>query len=201
MHARISGSGSRRPAVVVALQRGLTLREFLALPEEEPPLEYVDGVITQKVSPKGPHTLRTAMFTTRVNVYAVPRKLALAFPEQRTTFGGRSYVPDVSVYRWERIPWTGPADVEDDFPLPPDVAVEIISPGQSWRKLSGQCQWFVENGVGMALLIDPRRRRVRLFLPGQAARELALTDRIDLGDVIPGFPLVVGDLYTLLDPA
>ena len=31
--------------------RRMTLEEFLALPEEEPALEYADGEVTQKVSP------------------------------------------------------------------------------------------------------------------------------------------------------
>jgi Uma2 family endonuclease len=34
----------------------LTLDEFLKLPEEEPALEYVNGVVSQKVSPKGRHS-------------------------------------------------------------------------------------------------------------------------------------------------
>ncbi len=35
----------------MALTRaGLTLEEFLVLPEEKPALEYVDGVVTQKVA-------------------------------------------------------------------------------------------------------------------------------------------------------
>jgi Uma2 family endonuclease len=158
-------------------------------------------VVTQKVSPKGPHSLRQSMFTTRVNIHAVPPRVALAFTEQRTTFAGRSYVPDVSIYQWDRIPWTGPADVEDDFPLPPDVAFEIVSPGQTFRKLSERCQWYVDNGVGMALLIEPKRRWVRLFRPGQDAQDLSLTDTIDFGAAVPGFTLLVSDLFSLLDPA
>ena len=40
----------------------LTLTEFLALPEEEPPLEYFDGTVTQKVSARGEHsTLRNEL--------------------------------------------------------------------------------------------------------------------------------------------
>ena len=34
----------------------LSLEEFLALPEEEPSLEYVNGVITQKPVPKVQHS-------------------------------------------------------------------------------------------------------------------------------------------------
>jgi hypothetical protein len=34
----------------------MTLVEFLALPEEEPALEFADGRVEQKVSPKGKHS-------------------------------------------------------------------------------------------------------------------------------------------------
>ncbi len=37
------------------VQTGLTLDEFLKLPEEKPHLEYLDGVVTQKMAAKGPH--------------------------------------------------------------------------------------------------------------------------------------------------
>ena len=36
-------------------QRTLTLEQFLELPEAEPALEFHKGVVTQKMSPKGPH--------------------------------------------------------------------------------------------------------------------------------------------------
>ncbi len=41
--------------MIVARRRPIALAEFLALPEEEPALEYLDGVVTQKMSPKGRH--------------------------------------------------------------------------------------------------------------------------------------------------
>lgn len=34
----------------------LTLDEFLKIPEREPPFEFEDGRILQKVSPKGKHS-------------------------------------------------------------------------------------------------------------------------------------------------
>ncbi len=40
-------------------------------------------------------------------------------------------MPDAVVYRWERSPLTAEGEVVDNFTEPPDIAVEIISPGQS----------------------------------------------------------------------
>ena len=85
----------------------MTLEAFLQLPEEKPALEYEDGRITQKVSPKLKHADLQAELAALIRAFGRPRQLAMAYPELRTTFGGRSYVPDVAVFRWERIP-TGP---------------------------------------------------------------------------------------------
>src|SRR2546427_470977 len=103
---------------VATAQQRLTLEEFLKLPEEEPALEYEDGEVTQKVSPQGRHSVLQGELVQRVNAFGRPRKLARAFPELRTTFAGRSRVPDVSVYLWERIPTTSEGRIADLFPLP-----------------------------------------------------------------------------------
>ena len=183
--------------MVVARPR-MTLEDFLALPEEEPALEYCDGVVTPKVSPKLHHGALQWAVAALVNYFAVPRRLARAFPETRATFGGASVVPDVSVYTWERIPVDEQGYVLDDFVTPPDIAIEIASPGQSRRKLAERCRWYVDNGVRVALLIDPRRATVAATRPGAEPRTYRRGQRIDLGDVIPGFALDLDELFGAL---
>src|SRR5919205_158788 len=111
-------------------RKGLALEEFLALPEEKPALEYANGVVTQKVSPKTEHSILQAEFV-ELLARLKRAKVARAFPELRTTFADRSYVPDVALIRWERIPRTPAGRPEDDIFIPPDLAIEIISPGES----------------------------------------------------------------------
>src|SRR5436305_14505160 len=82
----------------------LSLEEFLSLPEEKPALEYADGEVTQKVSPKGHHGVLQAEFVERLNVAGRPGKVARAVTELRVTFGGVSRVPDISVYLWDHLP-------------------------------------------------------------------------------------------------
>ncbi len=179
--------------------RRLTLDEFLALPEEEPALELEpDGTVTQKVSPKGKHSALQDGFVALINGFARPRRLARAFPELRTVFGGAAYVPDVSVYRWARIPLTDEGEVADDFAEPPDIAVEIISPGQSVTGQVRRCVWYVEHGVEVALLVDPVDRVVLLFRPNAVPRALEGMDSIDLAAVVPGFEATVEQLFSAL---
>jgi Uma2 family endonuclease len=176
----------------------MTLEEFLRLRERKPALEYIDGEVTQKVSPKAKHSVLQLEAALSINEYARPKRLARAFPELRTTFAGRSLVPDVSVYRWERIPTTPAGEIEDDFFEPPDIAVEIISPGQTITRLRERCRWYVEHGVGIALLVVPRRRVVYRYHPRDGERALTGDDHIDLAEVLPGFELTVAALFAAL---
>jgi Uma2 family endonuclease len=81
-----------------------TLQEFLKLPETKPASEYINGQIIQKPMPQGKHGKLQGKLVTAINQVVEERHIALAFPELRCTFGGRSLVPDVAVFAWEKIP-------------------------------------------------------------------------------------------------
>ena len=181
------------------LQKRLTLEEFLALPEKKPALEFEpDGTVTQKVSPKGRHSTLQWSALELFNRLGRPRKLWMAFPELRVTFGGASYVPDVSVFRWDRVPVTSDGNVADDFFDPPDIAVEITSPEHRLAAPIRRCSWYVENGVRVALLVHPPDSSVRLFRPDEEIRLARGTDSIKVSDILPGFQLTVHELFESL---
>src|SRR5689334_10981253 len=117
----------------------LTLQQFLTFPEEEPSLEFIDGEVSQKVSPRGPHSTIQVELAARLNQVARPGKISRAFTELRATFAGRSVVPDVSLYRWNRVPVDARGRVASDFVEPPDLAVEIVSPEQNSTALFRLC--------------------------------------------------------------
>lgn len=181
--------------------RRVTLDEFLALPEEEPALEYVDGEVTQKVSPQTWHSELQGEFYHRIRGIARPRRLAHVLPEHRSTYGGRSTVPDLAVYRWGRIPRDARGRLVNQVTIPPDIAIEIVSPEQSLRQLDERCRWYVANGVHIALLTNPDDETIRDYRPGAEPRVLSGADVLDLGDVLPGFTLVVGELFAVLTEA
>lgn len=179
-------------------QKHLTLEEFLRLPEAKPGLEYEDGTVSQKVSPKGQHSALQWSVCNLFNRFTLGRRLAMAFPELRSSYGGHSYVPDVSVYAWDRIPRTLDGKVANDFVAPPDIAIEIVSPEQSVNRLIRRCLWYVDHGVRIVLLIDPQDQSILVFRPGARPVPLRGADRIDLDEVVPGFELTVEDLFATL---
>ncbi|MDP8921743.1 MAG: Uma2 family endonuclease [Chloroflexota bacterium] len=178
--------------------RRLTLEEFLALPGEKPALEYVDGEVTRKVSPKYRHIRVQYRLADLVNNFAVPRRLARAEPELRVNFGGRSVVPDVSIFTWDRIPEDEDGEVQDDVFSAPDIAVDILSPGQRVRDQVDHCRWYVANGVRLSVFVNTQDRYIRTFRPDGEAEPLGGADRVNLSDVIPGFSFAVDELFAAL---
>ena len=173
--------------------------EFLALPADEPSLELEpDGTVVQKALPRGQHSRLQYALCERLNTFAVPRRLAMAFPELRVIFGGAAYIPDVSVIHWERIPRTHEGDVADVFELAPDVAIEIVSPEQSTNALVRRCVWYVDNGVERALLVDPADRSVVRFSNGAPPCTQRLDGVLDLGSVLADFHLTAGEVFAAL---
>lgn len=175
----------------------MTLEQFLALPEQKPALEFADGRVTQKVSPLGEHARLQSAFSRLMNNFCEPRRMAMALTEIRATFAGRSTVPDIGVYRWSRIPRTAEGLIETYFRTPPDIAVEIFSPGQVLGDERNKCRWYVANGVLIALFVHHPSRTVTRFTPDGEQR-LRGDDRIDLDAVLPGFTLTAAELFATL---
>jgi Uma2 family endonuclease len=176
--------------------RTLTLDEFLAEYEHHATLEYERGAITEKMPPTMGHGFLAMLLCQRINDFAYPRKLAFAATEIRTTDlqSGVSRVPDVCVYTWDRIE-RDPVKQQRGAFIPPDIAIEVASPGQSRRRQIERCQQFVALGARIALMVDPRTETIVDVRPGGVERRLRGEDVLDLTDVIPDLTLVVRALF------
>jgi Uma2 family endonuclease len=176
----------------------VTLEQFLRMPEQKPALEYADGNVAPKFGGDLPHSALMGQLSTAIDNFAHPRRLALAFPELRVTFAGFSFVPDVAVIRWERVPRTPIGEIGDDVTTPPDIAFEITSPDEPIAGVARKCERYIAHGVAIAVMVDVSRRVVRLFQPGQPERVLRGSNAIDLQDVMPGFELTVDEVFAAL---
>ena len=147
--------------------KGITLEEFLKLPETKPASEYIDGQIIQKPMPQGKHSTIQTELSTAINAVMKPQRIARAFSELRCTFGGRSTVPDVSVFVWDRIPRDENGEIANVFQAAPDWTIEILSPDQSQTKVTKNILHCLKYETQMGWLIDPDDRTVFVYLPEQ----------------------------------
>jgi Uma2 family endonuclease len=174
---------------------GLTLEEFLRLPEEKPYLEYIDGRIEAKVPPQKKHSLIQGELLDCLNVFARPKKLGLAFGELRCSFAGRSIVPDVVFLLREHIERDEEGEPVDVTPCPPDLHVEIISPDQAIKRSHEKLLHSTANGCPLGWLIHPYQKTIDVYHPGRPPVRLAPEAALEGEPVLPGFRLPVAKVF------
>ncbi len=162
----------------------LTLTEFLQLPETKPVQEYINGKIIEKPMPKGRHSRLQGKLCAVINQVTESEKIAYAFPELRCTFGDRSIVPDVAVFDWKQIVFNEDGEVPDNFLLPPNWTIEILSPMQNPNKVIGNILHCLNYGSQLGWFIDPDDLSILAFLPDQQPQLLQGDDSLPVLDLI-----------------
>ena len=177
------------------LSRRISIVDFRGLPEFEPPLEFYRGRIVQK-SDFG--LRRSVLLTDLMSTLATEARSARsgrAFPSLRCTFGGNSHVFDLCWFVRERLPDLATLDERADIMIPPDLAIEIVTPGQTVAELTRKLRSAIRRGVRLGWLIDAKRCRVHILSPTDPPVILASGD-ILIGDpILPGFVLPIDDLF------
>lgn len=185
----------------MTVTRRIGLAEFLQLPEAEPALELRGGVVSQKVSPKMPHGALQFGLGIRLDGAGEPGRRLRVFTETRVNLGGESFVPDLVAYREDRVPVDADGYVPDDVFDPPDIAVEIASPGQTLAYLMERCRDLIKGGVPVVVLLIPHprsARTVRTFRLGAESGSLSGSDIVELTDVAAGLRLTVDEVFAAL---
>jgi Uma2 family endonuclease len=180
-------------------EKTIPLDEFLQLPETQPASEYINGQVIQKPMPQGKHSKLQGKLVTTINQVVEDQKVALAFPELRCTFGGRSLVPDIAVFAWNRIPVDANGDITNTFPICPDWTIEILSSDQSPTKVIGNILHCLNHGCQMGWLIDPDERSLLIYPPGQQPEFLQDEQKIlPVSTSFAHLKLTVGDVFSWL---
>jgi Uma2 family endonuclease len=156
--------------MVQAPAKPISLEEFLELPETKPASEYIDGKIIQKPMPQGEHSLLQTDLSTFINAVLKPAAIGRSFTELRCTFGGRSVVPDIAVFRQERIPRQANGRIANRFEIPPDWTIEILSPDQSQTKVTRNILHCLEHGTEMGWMIDPEESIIFVYQADKTPR-------------------------------
>jgi Uma2 family endonuclease len=101
--------------------------------------------------------------------------------------------PDVSFLSRERVP---PEDHEGFVPGAPDLAVEIVSPGEQDADVQDKVMDYLAHGTRLVWLVRPQQRTVTVYWADGTARLLQETDTLDGEAVVPGFSLSLKVLFS-----
>jgi len=79
--------------------------------------------------------------------------------------------------------------------IPPDLAVEVVSPNDLVGDLDEKVQEYLRAGVKLIWVVRPKVRTVQVFRADGSERWLREHDEISGEDVMPGFRCQVGSLF------
>ncbi len=168
--------------MVQTIGKKLTLEEFFALPEGNSRYEFINGEAVPKVSPKRFHAGTQKALLMLLNDWA--QQHGHFYPEWATILQrhGEDWVPipDLAYISYDRLS----ADWQEDAacPMPPDLAIEIISPDQSFGGMAAKATDYLTAGVLRVWVVDPRARSITVFYPDAPPQtctgEMVLTDSL-----------------------
>jgi Uma2 family endonuclease len=174
--------------------KSVTADELWAMPDEgSRRYELVDGELIT-MSPSGATHSNIALYIGgHLLMYTRSRNLGKAYGADGGFVIKRNpdtvLAPDAAFVRAERV-------VESDgfFPGPPDLAVEVISPNDTYGEVDAKVAAYLAAGTQVVIVVNPRNRTATIT---SAARSQLITihDALTAGDVVPGWSLPLRELF------
>ncbi|GCL40482.1 Uma2 family endonuclease [Anabaena sp. FACHB-1250] len=108
---------------------------------------------------------------------------------------GADRSPDASWIKLER--WDALTDEEKQKfpPICPDFVIELLSPSDSLKVTQEKMQEYIDNGVGLGILINRKSRQVEIYRPGKEVEVLDSPATVSGEDVLKGFVLNLGMIW------
>ena len=100
--------------------------------------------------------------------------------------------PDLAFLSGPRIP---DQPVDEYLRGAPDLAVEVVSPGDRAEDLELKVDQYLAAGSAAVLVLYPKTQKAHLYEPGRAPRILSARDRLSLPDLFGEWSVTVGDLF------
>ena len=85
---------------------------------------------------------------------------------------------------------------EDAFwPGAPDLAVEVVSPGDTYREVDEKAKVWLSAGTRLVWVVNPLLRTVSVYRPGKAVVTLTEAEQLAGEELLPGFHCRIGDIF------
>ena len=114
-------------------------------------------------------------------------------PDATFQIGENQRIPDVAFVAATRLPVEG--EPEGIWPMPPDLAVEIISPYDLYEKVISKVEEYLARGVRQVWLISSEHRTITIYSSPTHTTILTEADDLASEELLPGFRCRIADLF------
>lgn len=177
--------------------KNITVEELLHIPDDGLRRELVRGELRTMTPAGHPHGRMAMRVGWQLARHVEENGLGVVYAAETGFILSRDpdtvRAPDAAFVRRERVEEVG--DAAGFWPEAPDLAVEVVSPGDAYAEVEGKVAEWLRAGSRMVIVVDPTNRTVRVHRPPAEAATLVEGGEIDGADVVPGWRLPVRELF------
>jgi Uma2 family endonuclease len=176
----------------------MTADELLAMPDDGFSYELIKGELIKVSPPPGhEHGLVTMNIAGPLYEYVKNKNLGKVYAAETGFLLEQNpdtvRAADVAFIRSERIEKAGP--IKGYWVGAPDLAVEVVSPSDTVRRIEGKVAQWLEAGTCMVWVVSPRLHTVTVYRSLTDIETLTKNNTLDCGDVIPGFQISISEIF------
>ena len=171
----------------------MTAEELMNIDDDSHRHELIKGELLTMPLPKRPHGRVSATLTMLLLQHARSNRLGEVCAEtgyQLERDPDTVLGPDVSFVAQHRIDEA----IDGYYQGPPDLVVEVRSPGDRRGKVEHKLSLWLESGAKSVWLVNPRQRTVEVISSTGERRVLYETDEL-VDDTVPGFRVAVSEIF------
>ena len=168
----------------------MTLEEFLESDLEG--YEYVKGELIPVPPTSGEHGRISVNLILPLGLYVRENRLGdIYVSETGFRVGERVLVPDIAFLSTDHIP----TDMSKIFAIPPDLAIEVVSPTDALHRVEEKAFAYLEAGTQLVWVLKPRSKTVTVYRSEIDITLLTRNDPLTGEEVIKGFSCQVAELF------
>ena len=178
-------------------EKPYTAEELLRLPDDGMRRELVEGKLKEMAPAGNEHGYLALKIASRLERYVEANNLGRTYAAE-TGFKVASdpdtvRAPDAAFVGRGRLEKVG--DVAGFWPGAPDLAVEVVSPGDTHAEVVEKSLAWLDAGCRMVLTVEPARKVVTVYRSREDIRILSTDEALDGADVVPGWRLPVAEIF------
>jgi Uma2 family endonuclease len=174
----------------------VTADELLAMPDDGLRRELLDGEVQVTPPPGEEHAVISAEILISLGNHVRAAGLGRVHSEGGFRIASAPdtvMAPDVAFVSRERIEQAG---IGKGYRTgAPDLAVEVVSPGDSFVEVEAKVTRWLTAGCRMVVVVNPARRAATVYRSRDDIALLTEGDVLDGGEVVPGWKLPLRELF------
>jgi len=174
----------------------MTAEEFMNLPDDDLRQELINGEVITMPLPKAPHGRAAIRLAAPLAQFVWDHDLGEVYDHsgfQLTVNPDTVFGPDIAFISKQRLKAIG--EVDGYWQGPPDLAVEVLSPGDRPGKVNKKISRWLESGTKQVWIVDRKHHKVTVYRSESDTTTFSGSDYLESEDLFPGFRLSLDRIF------